>query len=212
MMKKETNEMIKAFFARNAEFIVLKDKLIEVLSVCVECALSGKTFFFAGNGGSAADCCHIAGELSKSFLKKRPLDPSFVSEYERLYGNGTALPLEGGIKAIALPSALSVMTAIANDMGAELVFAQQLYVLAEKGDIFFGLTTSGNSESVINAVKTAKAKGVFTVAMTGQDGGKIKEFADITITAPATETYLVQELHAKLYHFLCAALETEIFG
>ncbi len=170
-----------------------------------EMYFSGGKLLLCGNGGSAADCEHISGELLKGFLLKRPLDKQEldVPFYQKL---------QKGIPAVPLTSLSSSLTAFANDVDASLMFAQLVLALGKKEDIFFGISTSGNSASVVAAAETAKALGIKTVCLVGEKGGKLSEICDIAIKAPATETFEVQEYHLPIYHAICAQAEEKIFG
>lgn len=185
-----------------------KAPLEAAVAAIVEMHGRGGTLLLCGNGGSAADCEHISGELLKGFLSLRPL-----SETE-----GSGLPaeiadrLQGGVKAIPLQSLTSVFTAFANDVSADLVFAQLVWALGDSNGIFLGISTSGNARNVCAAARTAKAKGMTTVAMTGAGGGELAKICEIVLKVPETETYKVQELHLPLYHALCAEAEARIFG
>lgn len=166
-----------------------------------------------GNGGSAADCEHIVGELMKSFKAKRP-----IKEEERAYlaqsAEGQALEsvLEGGLKAISLTSHLSLSTAFSNDKEPSAVFAQQLYVLGEQEDVLLTISTSGNSKNCVYAGVVAHMKGMKVISLTGEKASALSALSDVCIRVPETETYKVQELHLPVYHALCAMLENEYFN
>lgn len=174
---------------------------------------AGGKLLLCGNGGSAADCEHITGELTKGFLEKRPLP---VETREKLVTAGlsesAAGSLQRGLPAISLPGLVSLDTATANDIDPELIFAQGVVAFARPGDALICISTSGNARNVNAAALTAKALGVGVVALTGAGGGRLKSAADITVAVPETETYRVQELHLPVYHYLCAAVERELFG
>ena len=182
----------------------------------------GGKLLVCGNGGSAADSDHIVGELMKNFVVKRGLDPQLKSEIEGvaadLYpdegaiGAGLTGNLNGALPAIALTQHAALNFACINDNSADVTFAQQVLGLGAKGDVFLGITTSGNSKNVIYAAIVAKAKGLGTVALTGRDGGRIKSLVDVCVVAPEEETYKIQELHLPIYHALCLALERSFFG
>lgn len=159
--------------------------------------------FICGNGGSAADALHIVGELVKSFTNKRSLDRDFLEKIEP----EIAANLEGAFPAFALVENSALSTAYANDRDPQFIFAQQVYAYARSGDVVLGITTSGNSANVLYALKCARARGAYTLGLTGRDGGKIKEICDVSIIAPAKETYKIQELHLPIYHTLCVMLE-----
>lgn len=162
--------------------------------------LGGGKILLCGNGGSAADSEHISGELLKGFLLKRPAEEGYPEALQR------------GLCAIPLTSMSAALSAFANDCEPSLVFAQLVYAMGRKGDLFLGLSTSGNSKNVVEAAKVAKRAGLFTVAMTGEGGGALGEICDAVISVPAKETYLVQEYHLPVYHAICAEVEARLFG
>jgi D-sedoheptulose 7-phosphate isomerase len=176
---------------------------------------SGGKVLIAGNGGSSADADHITGELMKGFVKKRKTPDSFYRSLLGVSNDKTAAFLSGklqsGLPAINLSNHNALITAAINDTGAEIIFAQQLYVYARENDAFIGISTSGNSENVYYAMLTAKALGVKTIALTGVSGGKMAEIADVTIKVPESATYKIQELHLPVYHCICLMLEEYFF-
>lgn len=164
----------------------------------------------AGNGGSAADSDHITGELLKSFIKLRKPASNFLDEISKIdknTGSYLADKLQGSLPAIALTNNSALMTASLNDVDGNIMFAQQVMGLGNKGDVFLGISTSGNSKDIVYAMVVAKAKGIKTIALTGRDGGKLKSIADISIVVPEHETYKIQELHLPVYHALCMEIE-----
>jgi len=167
----------------------LVNLLVEVAQACVEVYRNGKKIMIAGNGGSAADAQHFAAELVGRYGFDRPSLPS-----------------------IALTTDSSNLTAIGNDYGYEYVFSRQLEGLAQEGDLFIGISTSGNSQNVINAFTSAKERGVTTVALVGRDGGKMALMADYAIIVPSNATPRIQESHLLIEHMLCDIIEKEIFG
>lgn len=173
----------------------------------------GGKLIVCGNGGSAADSEHIVGELMKKFRKPRPIRKEI---YDRLsdYGdNGRILQnyLEGSLRAVSLTSHIALSTAFANDREPSVAYAQQLYGLADGSDVLLAISTSGNSKNCVFAMTVAKAMGLKTIALTGQDKSALSDMADITIRVPENETYKVQELHLPVYHCLCAMIEEELF-
>lgn len=166
------------------------------------------TLLLCGNCGSAADCEHISGELLKGFLLKRPLTDK---EKNRLPAE-IADKLQGGIKAIPLTSLTALGTAFANDVDADLVYAQLVSVFGGENDVFLGISTSGNAKNVCAAAKVAKAKGMKTLSLTGIGGGRLGSICDLAIKVPENETYKIQELHLPVYHAVCAEVEEIIFG
>ena len=170
----------------------------------------GGKLLVAGNGGSAADSDHITGELLKSFVKKRAPDQAFLEKLAAIdadTGAYLADKLQGSLPAIALTNNSALMTASLNDVDGNVLFAQQVHGYGKVGDVFLGITTSGNSADVIYATVVAKAQGLTTVALTGKSGGKVKGLADISIVVPADETFMIQEYHLPVYHALCLAVE-----
>jgi D-sedoheptulose 7-phosphate isomerase len=151
----------------------------------------------------------------KGFLLKRSIDAGIANKLKAIFpadGGYLSKNLQGALPAISLSSQTSLLTAFSNDVAPDMAFAQQVYGYGRKGDVLIGLSTSGNSSNVINALKVAKALDMETVGFTGKDGGAMKDVCDILISVPAVETYRVQEYHLPLYHALCAMVEAEFFG
>lgn len=198
---------------RNPALSAVKNDILAAEAMMIDVYKNGGKLLMCGNGGSASDCEHIAGELMKSFKRKRPLSAELTAALEALGEDGAylATTLEGALPAVSLCGHPSLSTAYANDREPDAVFAQQVNALGEKGDMLIALTTSGNSRNCVLAAYVARAKGMKVLAITGERGGKIKELADITIALPATETYMVQELTLPVYHYLCAATEDYFF-
>lgn len=168
----------------------------------------------AGNGGSAADAEHIVGELMKGFVLPRKLDADYVDRLvaaDAVLGAELGEKLQGALPAIALVNHVALSTAYLNDVDPLLGFAQQVNGYGMEGDVFLGITTSGNSKNILYANTVAKAKRLKTIALTGKDGGKIKAMADIAIVVPEEETFKIQELHLPIYHCLCLMLEHTFF-
>lgn len=161
-----------------------------------------------GNGGSAADADHISGELLKGFCRQRPLS---AADRKRL-PEPLASKLQGGLPAIPLGGLVAASTAFANDVSPDLVYAQMVWSLGCAGDVFFGISTSGNAKNVCAAAQAARARGLVTIALTGASGGKLKELSDVAILAPASETFQIQEYHLPIYHCLSRMLEDEFFS
>lgn len=186
---------------------------LEVCREDMECAVAlivktyrdGGKLLLCGNGGSAADCEHIAGELLKGFLSARKVTDESIPASLRA-------GLQGSLPAIPLPSITAAFTASINDMDPSMVYAQLLNGLGQKGDLLVAISTSGNAKNVNCAAELARAKGMTVLSLTGEDGGALKALADISIRVPARETYRVQEYHLPVYHYLCAEVEREMFG
>jgi len=175
---------------------------------------NGGKLLICGNGGSASDCEHIVGELMKTFIKKRPLTDCEKMTFSDNYGTDgeyIASNLQKALPAISLVSQTSIYTAFINDVQPDLIYAQLTYGYGVKGDALIGITTSGNSKNIVNAVIAAKAKGMLTIGLTGKNKCKLDDYCDIVIHAPETETFKVQEYHLPIYHYICAELERRMF-
>lgn len=201
---------------RYPQLNLCKESIMNAVDAMETAYRAGGKILLCGNGGSYADCEHISGELLKGFLSKRPITHEDRSKlYDTLeYDEATkfANTLQRGIPCIPLTSIGATMTAFINDVAPDMAYAQLAYALGGKNDVLIGLSTSGNSANVVNALKVAKAMGMKTIAMTGnRASSECAKIADITILAPASETYLIQELHLPIYHYLCAELERRVF-
>src|SRR3954451_18168435 len=173
---------------------------------------NGNKLLVCGNGGSAADSEHIVGELMKGFLKRRPISAGDTAKLEAAGGKEIASRLEGALPAIALPSQMSLLTATANDSDYDLTFAQQVYGLGKPGDALIGISTSGRSRNVCNAVIVAKAFGLKSIALTGRSGGDLATLADVAIKVPSDNVAEIQELHLPVYHWISTELEEFFFS
>lgn len=189
-----------------------KGQVLAAYEVLRKCYMGGKKLLLCGNGGSAADCEHIVGELMKEYRVRREIPPEFAEKLKRHGAEEKMLEnIVGALPAISLAGHISFQTAFCNDNDAEYAFAQQLYALGETEDVLFAITTSGNSRNVLHAATVAKAMGMTVIAMTGSSGGEIRKLADVLINVPADETARVQELHLPVYHVLCGMLEEYFF-
>ena len=169
----------------------------------------------AGNGGSAADAEHIAGELMKRFKTPRPVSNEFAEKLKAIdpeRGANLAANLERSLMAIPLVAHEALTTAYINDVDGYGVFAQQLFGFGRQGDVFLGISTSGNSRNVMSATVVARALGIKIIGLTGAKGGELAGVADVCVKAPETETYMIQELHLPIYHCWCLMLEERFFG
>ncbi|MBN2009280.1 SIS domain-containing protein [candidate division KSB1 bacterium] len=179
----------------------------------VQCFDSGHQLFICGNGGSFSDALHISGELMKSFNKKRKLqqnDKDELCKYK--YGNEICDALEYGFPVTVLGLNPSLKTAVENDIPVvNIAYAQELFNLGKPGDVLIGISTSGNAKNVIYATITAKAKNIHTISLTGEHGGELATFADISIHVPSKVTHIVQEFHLPVYHALCEMVEAHYF-
>jgi len=196
------------FLLQNPNLVVCEDDIVLAFNIICESYKAGGKLLLCGNGGSAADCEHIVGELMKGFRLKRHV--KFIGDTE---GVADIIPkLQGALPAISLTGHPSLATAFQNDVDPYMVFAQLVYGYGCKGDALLGISTSGNAENVCNALKIAKVSGIKTIGLTGSLGGNFKDLCDVCICVPAVETYLIQEMHLPVYHALCAMLELEFFS
>jgi len=164
------------------------DKINKAVNLIIKCYKNNNKVLLCGNGGSAADAQHIAAELSGKFYKDRP--PLFAQ---------------------ALHVNTSYLTAVANDYSYEYIFERLVESNGSSGDILVGLSTSGNSKNVLNAMKKAKDKGLNTIGFTGESGGRMKNFSDILLNAPSDDTPRIQEVHILIGHILCELVEEKLF-
>lgn len=187
----------------------------KVLELMLQTYKKGGKILLCGNGGSCADCEHIVGELMKGFLSKRKMTETDRNRFVNAFGESGdyfADRLQYGIPAVVLTAHSGLISAFANDVSPELVFAQQVWGLGTEQDLLIGLSCSGNSENIIRAMQTARVKNMRVAGLTGEMPCKMDEVADSVAHVPEKETYKVQELHLPVYHYLCAALEKKLFG
>lgn len=204
------NELIKRYPALET----IKDEIEKAAELMIQAVKNGGKILVCGNGGSCADGDHIVGELMKGFLSLRPVKNEFTEKLKELYPEDYEFlkeNLQEAIPAISLNSHPAVTSAFANDVNADMVYAQLAYGYANKGDLLIGISTSGNSKNVVNAVKIARAKGAYTIALTGAKECLL-DMCDVAIKAPETETYKIQEHHLPIYHYLCAEIEKRLFS
>lgn len=193
------NETIDVVKGQIAESIAIKQAVLNDEAICqavvvaadavVEAYRSGHRALLAGNGGSAADAQHIAGELVSKFYFDRP-----------------------AIDAVALTTNTSILTAIGNDLGYDVLFSRQVEAMGHKGDVFIGISTSGNSKNVIRALEVCRERGIYTIGLTGKGGGKMKSLCDLCIEIPSSETPRIQEAHMMIGHIICCLVEEKLFG
>ena len=214
-MKTEIYKHIEVLVNRYPVLNSVKDEIVEAYFLLVESYKNEGKLLIAGNGGSAADAEHIVGELMKGFKLPRKLNENFtdklISENEEL-GTVLAESLQGALPAIALDGHPALSTAYMNDCEPLLCFAQQVNDYGKAGDVFLGISTSGNSKNILYAATTAHAKGMKVIGLTGAKDSKLTQMSDVCIKVPQTETYMIQELHLPVYHCLCLMLEDEFFG
>ena len=192
-----------------------REDIIKAYLVMEECYTRDGKLMIAGNGGSAADSEHIAGELMKRFKIARTVPAEFAEKLKRVdpvRGKNLAENLERGLMAIPLVAHEALSTAYINDVDGLGVFAQQLYGFGREGDVFLGISTSGNSRNVMSATVVARALGIKVIGLTGEKGGELADVADVAVRVPSSETYMIQELHLPVYHCWCLMLEDKFFG
>lgn len=214
MLENKENLYLEKLYRRYACLRNIENQIQEGYNLLKTCFINKRKLLVAGNGGSAADAEHIVGELMKSFYITRPISEELQKrflEIDHEIGNNLQKNLQKVLPAIALNS-LSLNSAIINDTGIANVFAQQVYGYGKRGDVFLAISTSGNSKNILHAAVTAKAIGVKVLGLTGKNGGKLGELADVVVQVPEEETYLIQELHIPIYHSWCLMLEEYFFS
>lgn len=215
--------MVEDRFLKDIELLIerypklncVRQDIINSYYIMEECYKNGGKVLIAGNGGSAADSEHMAGELMKRFKTPRPVKPEFAEKLKAIdakRGAELAKNLECSLMAIPLVAHEALTTAYMNDVDSLGVFAQQLFGYGKKGDVFLGISTSGNSQNVLYATVAARALGIKVIGLTGVNGGELAEVADVAVKVPETETYMIQELHLPIYHCWCLMLEGRFFG
>ena len=191
----------------------VKENIHRAYQILEECYQEGGKLLVAGNGGSCADSEHIVGELMKELGLHRAVPEEFAAACRRLYpGQGLEEKLQGALPAIAIGVNPAFSSAYANDVAPEMAYAQEVLGYGRPGDVLLGLSTSGNSGNVINAVKTARAAGLRCIGLGGLGGGMLRELCDVYVALPESETYLVQELTLPVYHAWCRMLEWAFWG
>lgn len=194
---------------------VCQRDILKAYTLIEQSYAQGGKLLAAGNGGSAADAEHIVGELMKAFVLPRKLSNDICEKMKAVdseMGNVLAQNLQGALPAIALDGHIALSTAYMNDCEPLLCFAQQVNGYGKEGDVFLGISTSGNSQNILYAATVAKAKGMAVIGLTGEKESKLSRLADVCIQVPRQETYQIQELHLPVYHTLCLMLETRFFG
>lgn len=215
MLENKIQKHLDILVDRYPQLEECKESIEQAYLILEECYINDHKLLIAGNGGSAADSEHIAGELMKRFKILRPVPADFarkLKEIDAVRGENLSKNLERGLMAIPLVAHEALSTAYINDVDGLGVFAQQLYGFGRPGDVFFGISTSGNSKNVMSATVVARALGIKVIGLTGAKGGELASVADVAIKVPETETYMIQELHLPVYHCLCLMLEDRFFG
>ena len=215
MTKKRVAEHLDLLVKRYPILVGVKDDIAKAYAMISDCYQNGGKLLIAGNGGSAADAEHIVGELMKAFVLDRKIEQDFAEKLmssDSELGAVLAKKLQGALPAIALDGHMALSTAYMNDCEPLLCFAQQVNGYGNAGDVFLGISTSGNSKNVMYAATVARAKGMKVIGLTGERDSKLSAFADGCVKTPQSETYMVQELHLPIYHCLCLMLEENYFG
>ena len=213
-MEQSVKARLDQLVERYPSLAVCRTDIQKAYEVLVACYGQGGKLLIAGNGGSAADAEHIVGELMKGFVKPRKAGAEYAAKLKAAHpelGAVLAENLQGALPAIALDGHLALSTAYMNDCEPLLCFAQQVNGYGRAGDVFLGISTSGNSRNVLYAATVAKAKGMPVIGLTGQKDSKLAQMADVCIRVPETETFMIQELHLPVYHCLCLMLEEKMF-
>ena len=214
-MEKKLQKHIGLLIQRYPQLEVCKHDIIEAYNMLENMYSNNRKLLVAGNGGSASDSEHIVGELMKEFKMRRKIFKSQADTLNAIdpeFGEVLAANLQGALPAISLTGHSSLTTAFMNDSLPVLCIAQQVNGYGKSGDVFLGISTSGNSKNILYAAVCAKAKGLKIIGLTGMNENRLMQFADVCIRVPETETYKVQELHLPVYHCLCMMLEDHFFG
>ena len=199
----------------NNRLVGCDTQVAHAIAALIACYESDGKLLVCGNGGSAADAEHIVGEMMKGFCLPRCLSDTDKAQLASVAGDDTELlstKLQYGLAALSLVSHLALMTATTNDQDGQLIFAQQVWGLGQAGDILLAISTSGNSQNVLLAAKTARAKNMLVVGLTGATGGKLAGLCDIMISVPSDNMAQIQEMHRPIYHHICASVEEHFFA
>ena len=214
-LDKRLEKHIDLLIERYSLLELCKKEIIDAYLIMEECYKHDGKLLIAGNGGSAADSEHIAGELMKRFKISRPVTAELaerIRAIDSIRGEELVRNLERGLMAIPLVAHEALTTAYINDVDGLGVFAQQLLGFGRQGDVFLGISTSGNSRNILYATVVAKALGIKVIGLTGCNGGELARVSDVAVKVPQTETYMIQELHLPVYHCWCLMLEDKFFG
>ena len=211
MMEHHLDNLIE----RYPNLAICKNSIAEAYYLLEEAYSNGRKLLVSGNGGSASDSEHIVGELMKEFKLKRNVYGSQAAALRKIdpeLGQVLADHLQGALPAISLTGHSALQTAFMNDSVPELVFAQQVNGYGKPGDVYMGISTSGNSKNVLYAAVTAKSRGLKVIGLTGEGESRLMKYTDVCIRVPELVTYKIQELHLPVYHCLCMMLEERFFG
>jgi len=209
------NIFLEELINRYPQLLPVEGEIQKAAESIISCYQQGGKLLVCGNGGSCSDSDHIVGELMKGFENKRPVGNPLKEELSAFggeRGSFLAEKLQSALPAISLTTHSALITAVANDTDANLIFAQQVVGYGNAGDVLIAISSSGNSQNVVDAIITAKAKRMIVIGLTGETGGKMKQFCDILVNVPGRRTAFVQELHLPVYHTLCMIVEHFFFG
>ena len=203
---------MKTFYERYPELISQKDNIELAINILVNCYKNNGKILVCGNGGSSSDSAHITGELMKTFINRKPINEEILNKINKEFSEEVSNKLQLGIPCIDLTAQSGLLTAFSNDVNPDFIFAQQVVGYSKNSpyDVLVMLSTSGNSKNVVNAAKVAKALGLKTISLTGNNDSELSHLSTITIKAPEIETYKVQEYHLPIYHYICMELEKRI--
>lgn len=214
-MKPSVEKILFELLERYPQLSACEQAIKEAYLLLENCYEQDGKVLICGNGGSAADSDHIVGELMKGFTKKRPIDSESRRKLAESWGENEGYSLadrlQGALPAISLMQHSALVSAFSNDVDPDMIFAQQAFGYGRPGDVLIGMSTSGNSKNVVNAVKVANAMGLKTIGLTGENGGKLSLLCSAAICVPELETFKIQELHLPVYHALCAMIEETFF-
>jgi D-sedoheptulose 7-phosphate isomerase len=206
-------QILDDLYTRHPALAPLRSAMSAALARLTAVLTTGHSVLVCGNGGSAADSEHIAGELAKACGLPRPLPADLAGRLRAAGDDGyLAARLQGGLPVLPLVSQAALMTAIVNDLAGDLVFAQQVIAYGRPGDLLWGLSTSGSSASVVHALRVARALGLHTLGFTGTRSGPMSPLCDVLVAAPGATTPEIQDGHRPLYHALCLAIEAEVYA
>ncbi len=214
-MSAKIQDILATLLLHYPDLVDCADSLVSAYDLIQASYDAGGKLLLCGNGGSASDCEHVVGELMKSFEAKRPITSELRQQLENIDPeNGTYLAdhLQRPLPALSLTSQSALMTAISNDVASDMIFAQQVLGYGKPQDTLIGISTSGNSENVLHALRVARALGLKTVGFTGESGGKMRDLCDVVICAPSNLTAPIQERHLAMYHALCRMLEQTLIN
>ena len=215
ILESRLQKHIDLLISRYPALADVRQEIIDSYLIMEECYQHDGKLLIAGNGGSAADSEHIAGELMKRFKIPRKVTDNFadkLTSIDQTRGEYLSKNLERGLMAIRLVAHEALSTAYLNDVDGLGVFAQQLFGFGRLGDVFLAISTSGNSKNILYATVVARALGIKVIGLTGANGGELATVADVCVKAPSSETYMIQEYHLPIYHCWCLMLEDKFFG